>query len=51
MERPSFGLTAERRQRNTLASARGEAIRLAPHYFNTEGEIDAALDALVEVQR
>ena len=38
------------RQRGILTSAREQAIRLAPHYFNTEAEVDAALDALAEVQ-
>lgn len=39
------------RQRGILASARGPAIRLAPHFYNTEAEIDHALDALAEVIR
>jgi selenocysteine lyase/cysteine desulfurase len=37
------------RDRRILASARGDVIRLAPHFFNTLDEIDRALDALVEV--
>ncbi|MFW6078079.1 MAG: aminotransferase class V-fold PLP-dependent enzyme [Gemmatimonadota bacterium] len=40
---------AELRRRGVIASARGRAIRLAPHFYNTVDEIDAALDALAEV--
>jgi selenocysteine lyase/cysteine desulfurase len=34
-----------------IASARGPVIRLAPHFYNTEAEVDHALDALVRVLR
>jgi selenocysteine lyase/cysteine desulfurase len=27
----------------------GSAIRISPHYYNTAGEIDAAVDALREL--
>lgn len=37
------------RQRGILASARGPALRLAPHFYNTSDDIDRALDALAEV--
>lgn len=37
------------RTRGILGSARGPAIRLAPHFYNTLEEIDRALDALAEV--
>ncbi len=37
------------RERGFLTSARGPAIRIAPHFFNTLEEMDRALDALVEV--
>lgn len=37
------------RARGVLASARGEAIRLAPHYYNTEADVDRALDSLAEI--
>ena len=37
------------RKRGILGSARGPAIRLAPHFYNTLEEIDRALDALAEV--
>lgn len=35
--------------RGIIASARGPAIRLAPHFYNTVAEIDHALDVLAEV--
>lgn len=37
------------RARGIIASARGPAIRLAPHCYNTLEEIDHALDALADV--
>jgi selenocysteine lyase/cysteine desulfurase len=37
------------RVRGILTSARGPAIRLAPHFYNTIDEIDRALDALADV--
>jgi len=37
------------RERGILASARGPAIRLAPHFYSTLEEVDTALDALAEV--
>lgn len=37
------------RARGIIASARGPAIRLAPHYYNTLDDIDRALDTLAEV--
>jgi selenocysteine lyase/cysteine desulfurase len=37
------------RARGILASARGPAIRLAPHFYSTAEDVDRALDALVEV--
>lgn len=37
------------RERGIIGSARGPAIRLAPHFYNTEADVDRALDALVEV--
>ena len=39
------------RSRGIIASARGPALRLAPHFYNSEADIDAALDALAEVLR
>lgn len=40
---------AELLKRNIIASARGPALRLAPHFFSTEDDIASALDALVEI--
>lgn len=37
------------RARGILASARGPALRLAPHFYNTMDDVDTALDALAEV--
>ncbi len=45
----SHEVEARLRARGILASARGPVIRLAPHFYNTPEEIDAALDALAEI--
>ncbi len=37
------------RARGIIASARGPALRLAPHFYNTMDDVDTALDALAEV--
>lgn len=37
------------RERGVIASARGDVIRLAPHFYSTTGEIDRALDVLADV--
>ena len=37
------------RARGVLPSARGPVIRLAPHYYSTLDDVDAALDVLVDV--
>lgn len=39
------------RARGFIASARGPAIRLAPHFYTAEDEIDGALAALADVLR
>ncbi len=39
------------RQRGVIASARGDVIRLAPHFYSTIDDVDRALDVLVEVVR
>ncbi len=39
------------RERGVLASARGPAIRLAPHFYSTFDDVDRALDALADVLR
>jgi len=36
-------------ERGIVASARGPALRLAPHFFNTLGDVDHAVDTLAEV--
>jgi selenocysteine lyase/cysteine desulfurase len=45
----SHAVEAAMRARGFIASARGPAVRLAPHFYTTLGEVDAALDALAEV--
>ncbi len=47
--RDSHQVEAGLRLRGVLASARGPAIRLAPHFYSTFEDVDRALDALVEV--
>lgn len=42
----SHGVEARVREQNIIASARGPAIRLAPHFYNTTDDVDQALDAL-----
>jgi selenocysteine lyase/cysteine desulfurase len=43
------GVEAALLERGIIASARGPALRLAPHFFNTLDEVDHAVDALAEV--
>ena len=45
----SHGVEAQMRERGIIASARGPAIRLAPHFYNTLDDVDQALDALAAV--
>jgi len=40
---------ADLRLRGVIASARGPAIRLAPHFYSTLDDVEVALDALVDV--
>jgi selenocysteine lyase/cysteine desulfurase len=48
----SHAIEAALRRRGILASARGPAVRLAPHFYSTFGDVDQALDALAaEVRR
>lgn len=42
----SHAVEAALRRRGVLASARGPAIRLAPHFYSSEEDVDRALDAL-----
>jgi selenocysteine lyase/cysteine desulfurase len=37
------------RARGVIPSARGEVIRLAPHFYTTIDDVDRALDVLAEV--
>ena len=39
------------RARGVLPSARGEVIRLAPHFYTTLDDVDCALDILADVVR
>ena len=47
----AHGVEVKLREAGIIASARGPVIRLAPHFYNTEGDIDRGLDALVQVLR
>lgn len=47
----AHGAEAALRAHGIIASARGPAIRLAPHCYNTEAEIEHALDVLAKVLR
>jgi selenocysteine lyase/cysteine desulfurase len=47
----SHVVEAKLRDRGILASARGPAIRLAPHFYSTLQDVETALDALAEVLR
>lgn len=45
----SHGAETALRKRGIIASARGPALRLAPHFYNTVDDVDRALDALAEI--
>jgi len=45
----SHEVEARLRERGIIASARGPAIRLAPHFYSTLDDVEVALDALTEV--
>jgi selenocysteine lyase/cysteine desulfurase len=47
--RDSHAVESAMRARGVLPSARGEVIRLAPHFYSTLDDIDRALDLLAEV--
>ena len=42
----SHGVEGALKEQRIIASARGPAIRLAPHFYSTEDDVDQALDAL-----
>jgi selenocysteine lyase/cysteine desulfurase len=37
------------RESGVIASARGDVIRLAPHFYSTIDDVDRSLDVLAEV--
>jgi selenocysteine lyase/cysteine desulfurase len=43
---PSEAVEAAMRRRGVLASARGPAVRLAPHFYSTIEDVDTSLDVL-----
>ncbi len=45
----SHAIEQAMRERGVIASARGNVIRLAPHFYSTTGDADHALDVLAEV--
>jgi selenocysteine lyase/cysteine desulfurase len=47
----SHAIEALMRERGVLASARGPAIRLAPHFYSTLADVETALDTLAEALR
>jgi len=47
----SHGIEAAMRARGVLPSARGQVIRLAPHFYTTLDDVDCALDTLADVIR
>jgi selenocysteine lyase/cysteine desulfurase len=47
----SHGVEAAMRRGGVLPSARGEVIRLSPHFYNTIADVDAALDLLAAAVR
>ena len=47
----SHAVEAAMRARGVLPSARGEVIRLAPHFYTTLDDVDRALDTLADVVR
>ena len=44
----SHGVEERLRRRGIVASARGPALRLAPHFYNTLDDVDRAVEALAE---
>lgn len=49
--RDSHAAEQAMRERGVIASARGDVIRLAPHFYSTIDDVDRALDVLAEVAR
>jgi selenocysteine lyase/cysteine desulfurase len=46
----SHAVESAMRARGVLPSARGEVIRLAPHFYSSFADIDRALDVLAELE-
>ena len=49
--RDSHAVEEAMRARGVVAAARGNVIRLAPHFYTTIDDVDRALDVLAEVER
>jgi len=49
--RDPFAVERAMRARGVLPTARGDVVRLAPHFFNTLQDVDRALDLLAELAR
>jgi selenocysteine lyase/cysteine desulfurase len=47
----SHAVESAMRTRGVIASARGDVIRLAPHFYSTSDDVDRALDVLADVVR
>jgi selenocysteine lyase/cysteine desulfurase len=47
--RDSHAVEAAMRARGVLPSARGDVLRLAPHFYNSMDDVDTALDVLADV--
>jgi len=47
----SHAVEVAMRARGVLPSARGDVIRLAPHFYTTLDDVDRALDTLADVVR
>jgi selenocysteine lyase/cysteine desulfurase len=46
---PSHEVEAKLKERGIILSARGDVIRIAPHFYNTTADIDIALAALADL--
>jgi selenocysteine lyase/cysteine desulfurase len=47
----SHAVESALRARGVIGSARGEVIRLAPHFYSSVEDVDTALDRLAEIVR
>jgi len=45
----SHDMEVELRKRNIIASARGDVIRVAPHFYTKPQEIDYVLDQIKQI--